>query len=105
RIGLVTPNLQALFFNQINTGAQTIADEADVDLQIISANDDPVQQANAVDNLVAKKVQAVVVASIDTEGIKPALQAAAKAGVKVVAVDGIVDDPSVAAQVGTSNAE
>lgn len=105
KIGLVTPNLQALFFNQINTGAQTIADEADVDLQIISANDDPVQQANAVDNLVAKNVQAVVVASIDTEGIKPALQAAAKAGVKVVAVDGIVDDPSVSAQVGTSNAE
>lgn len=105
RIGLVTPNLQALFFNQINTGAQTIADEAGVDLQIISANDDPIQQANAVDNLVAKDVQAVIVAAIDTEGIKPALQAAAAAGVKVVAVDGIVEDPSVSTQVGTSNAE
>ncbi|WP_426976935.1 substrate-binding domain-containing protein [Pseudarthrobacter sp. O4] len=105
RIGLVTPNLQALFFNQINTGAQTIADKAGVDLQIVSGNDDPTQQANAVDNLVAKKVQAVVVAAIDTEGIKPALQSASKANVKVVAVDAIVKDPSVSAQVGTSNAE
>lgn len=105
RIGLVTPNLQALFFNQINTGAQTIADEAGVDLQIISANDDAIQQANAVENLVAKNVQAVIVAAIDTEGIKPALQAAAAAGVKVVAVDGIVEDPAVSTQVGTSNEE
>ena len=105
QVGLVTPNLQALFFNQINTGAQTVADKVGVDLQIVSANDDPLQQANAVDNLVAKKVQAIVVAAIDTEGIKPSLQAAAKAGVKIVAVDGIVSDPSVLAQVGTSNEE
>lgn len=105
QVGLVTPNLQALFFNQINTGAKTIADKVGVDLQIVSANDDPLQQANAVDNLVAKKVQAIVVAAIDTEGIKPSLQAAAKAGVKIVAVDGIVSDPAVLAQVGTSNEE
>jgi ribose transport system substrate-binding protein len=103
QVGLVTPNLQALFFNQINTGAETIAKKVGIDLQIVSANDDPLQQANAVDNLVAKKVQAIVVAAIDTEGIKPSLQAAAKAGVKIVAVDGIVSDTSVLAQVGTSN--
>lgn len=105
QVGLVTPNLQALFFNQINTGAKTVADKAGVDLQIVSANDDAIQQSSAVDNLVAKNVQAIIVASIDTEGIKPAIQRAAKAGVKVVAVDGIVNDPAVSAQVGTSNAE
>ncbi|MFL4476471.1 substrate-binding domain-containing protein [Paeniglutamicibacter sp. MACA_103] len=105
QIGLVTPNLQALFFNQINTGAQTIADKVGADLQIVSANDDPLQQANAIDNLVAKKVQAIIVAAIDTEGIKPAIQAADKAGVKIVAVDGIVEDPAVSSQVGTSNEE
>lgn len=105
QIGLVTPNLQALFFNQIVTGAQTVADQAGVDLQVISANDDAVAQSSAVDNLVAKKVQAVIVSPIDTEGIKPAVQRAASAGVKVVAVDGIVDDPAVSTQVGTSNAE
>lgn len=105
QIGMVTPNLQALFFNQIVTGAQKVADKAGVDLQVVSANDDAVAQSSAVDNLVAKKVQAVIVSPIDTEGIKPAIQRAAKAGVKVIAVDGIVNDPAVSAQVGTSNAE
>ncbi|MCZ2837867.1 substrate-binding domain-containing protein [Modestobacter sp. VKM Ac-2985] len=104
-IGLVTINLQALFFNQINEAAQAMADEYDVDLQIISGNDDSVTQANAINTLVADGVDAVIVAAVDTEGIKPAIRAADEAGVPVVAVDAIVDDPAVDAQVGTANAE
>lgn len=105
QIGLVIPNLQALFFNQINTGAKTVADKAGATVQIVSANDDPSQQSSAVDNLVTKGVQAVIVDAIDTEGIKPAIERAAKAGVKVVVVDSVVQDPAVSTQVGTSNAE
>jgi ribose transport system substrate-binding protein len=104
-IGLVTINLQALFFNQINAAAQAMADEHDVDLQIISGNDDSVTQANAIDTLVADGVDAIIVAAIDTEGIKPAIRAADAADIPVVAVDAIVDDPAVDAQVGTANAD
>ena len=105
KVGLVTINLQALFFNQINTGAQKIADEAGVDLQIISGNDDSVTQANAFDNLIASGVDAIIVAAIDTDGIKPSIVKADAAGIPVVAVDAIVDDPAVSTQVGTANAE
>lgn len=105
QIGLVTINLQALFFNQINEAAQAMADEYGVDLQIISGNDDSVTQANAVNTLVADGVDAIVVAAIDTEGIKPSIRAADEAGVPVIAVDAIVEDPAVTAQVGTANAE
>lgn len=105
KIGLIVPNLQALFFNQIITGAQTVADDLGADLQTVSGNDDAVQQASAIDNLVASGVDALIVSPIDTEGVKPAIERAAQAGVKVVAVDGIVDSDSVSAQVGTSNAE
>ncbi|MCW2582473.1 MAG: transporter substrate-binding protein [Klenkia sp.] len=105
QIGLVTINLQALFFNQINSAAQAMADEQGVDLQIISGNDDSVTQANAIDTLVADGVDAIIVAAIDTEGIKPSVQAADAAGIPVVAVDAIIDDPSIDAQVGTANSE
>lgn len=105
KIGLIVPNLQALFFNQIITGAQTVADELGADLQTVSGNDDAVQQSSAIDNLVASGVDALIVSPIDTEGVKPAIERAAEAGIKVVAVDGIVDSDSVSAQVGTSNAE
>ncbi|MCO7219104.1 substrate-binding domain-containing protein [Klenkia sp. PcliD-1-E] len=105
KIGLVTINLQALFFNQINSAAQAMADQYGVDLQIISGNDDSVTQANAIDTLVAGGVDAIIVDAIDTEGIKPSVQAADAAGIPVVAVDAVVDDPSVDAQVGTANSE
>lgn len=105
KVGLVTINLQALFFNQINSAAQRVADEAGVELQIISGNDDSVTQANAFDNLIASDVDAIIVAAIDTDGIKPSVAKAAAAGIPVVAVDAIVDAPGISTQVGTANAE
>ncbi|MBY6411537.1 substrate-binding domain-containing protein [Rhodococcus sp. BP-252] len=105
KVGLVTINLQALFFNQINTAAQKIADRTGVDLQIISGNDDSVTQANAFDNLIASGVDAIIVDAIDTDGIKPSIVKADAAGIPVVAVDAVVDDPALSTQVGTANEE
>lgn len=105
KIGLVTINLQALFFNQINTGAQKIADEAGVDLQIVSANDDPLAQVNAIDQFITQGVDAIIVLPIDTEGIKPAIDKGAEAGIPIVVVDGIVESDAVASMVGTANSE
>lgn len=105
KVGLVTINLQALFFNQINTGAQAIADTAGVDLQIVSANDDPLAQVTAVEQLITQGVDAIIVSPIDTEGIKPAIDKAADAGVPIVIVDGIVDSDAIASMVGTANSE
>lgn len=105
KVGLVTINLQALFFNQINTGAQTIADSAGVDLQLVSANDDPLAQVTAVEQFITQEMDAIIILPIDTEGIKPAIDAAAEANIPVVVVDGIVDSPAIASAVGTANAE
>ncbi|PSK99934.1 monosaccharide ABC transporter substrate-binding protein (CUT2 family) [Murinocardiopsis flavida] len=104
RIGLVPINLQALFFNQIVSGAKRVADEAGVGLQVVNGDDDSVTQADAVANLAAKDVDAIIVDAVDTEGIKPAIRDADAAGVPVVAVDATVDDPAVSVQVGTDNA-
>ncbi|MFC3999350.1 substrate-binding domain-containing protein [Nocardiopsis sediminis] len=104
-IGLVTINLQALFFNQIITGAQRVADEAGATLQVVNGDDDSVTQANAISDLVAGGADAIIVDAIDTEGIKPAIREADAAGVPVVAVDATVDDPAVSVQVGVENRE
>jgi ribose transport system substrate-binding protein len=102
-IGLVTINLQALFFNQVNEGAERAAEELGAELRIFNANNDPVQQNNAIENYVQDQVDAIIVLAIDTEGIVPAIEAADEAGIPVVAVDAIVDSPAVATQVGTDN--
>ncbi|MEU5878720.1 substrate-binding domain-containing protein [Spirillospora sp. NPDC047279] len=105
KIGIVPINLQALFFNQINTGAQTVARQAGAQVQIVNGNDDSTVQANAIDDLVANRYDAIIVDAVDTEGIKPAIRRAQAAGVAVVAVDATVKDPAVSTQVGTANAE
>jgi ribose transport system substrate-binding protein len=104
KVGLVQINQQAIFFNQMNEGAQQAADETGVELTIFNANDDPVQQNQAVQNFVQQGFDAVIVVAIDVEGIKPAIQQAAGAGLKVIAVDAIVEDPAVNVQVGVDNA-
>jgi ribose transport system substrate-binding protein len=50
-------------------------------------------------------VDGIIMVAIDVKGILPALQDAAKSGVKVVAVDAKVEDPSVKAFIGVDNAK
>ncbi|MGN9845957.1 substrate-binding domain-containing protein [Nonomuraea sp. H19] len=103
KVGLVQINQQAIFFNQMNEGAQAAAAAQGVELTIFNANDDSVQQNQAVQNFVQQEYDAVIVVAIDVEGIKPAIEEASKAGLKVIAVDAIVDDPAVNVQVGVDN--
>ncbi|TDD71788.1 substrate-binding domain-containing protein [Actinomadura rubrisoli] len=105
KIGIVPINLQALFFNQINTGAKAVAGKAGAHVQVVNGEDDSTKQANAIDTLVAGHYDAIIVDAVDTEGIKPAVRRAKAAGIPVVAVDATVDDPAVSTQVGTANAE
>lgn len=102
-IGLVTINLQALFFNQINGGAQQAADDLGADLQIVDANNDPARQVQAIETFITQQVDAIIVVAIDVEGIKPALTAASDAGIPSVAIDAEVDVPPASAFIGVDN--
>ena len=102
-IGLVTINLQALFFNQINEGAQTAADELGAQLQIVDANNDPARQVQAVETFVTQGVDAIIVVAIDVEGIVPALSAANDVGIPSVAIDAEVAVPPASAFIGVDN--
>jgi ribose transport system substrate-binding protein len=103
KVGLIQINQQALFFNQMNEGAQEAADELGVDLTIYNSNDDPEAQNEAIANFITQGFDAIVVVAIDVEGIKPALVEAKAAGLYVAAVDAVVDSPDVDVQVGVDN--
>jgi ribose transport system substrate-binding protein len=100
---LVQINQQALFFNQMNTGAKDAARKAGAELVIFNANDQPAQQNNAIETYTQQKVQGIVVDAIDVNGIMPAVQSASAAGVPVVAVDAILPAGPQKAQVGVDN--
>ncbi|MDZ4178808.1 MAG: substrate-binding domain-containing protein [Coriobacteriia bacterium] len=104
KVGLVQINQQAIFFNQMNEGAQEAADEVGVDLTIFNANDDPAKQNEGIANFVTQGFDAIIVVAIDVEGVKPAIKEAKDAGVMIVCVDAVVEDDAVDCQVGVDNA-
>ena len=103
---LVQINQQALFFNQMNEGAQAAADEAGVELVIFNANNDSAAQNSAIETYVTEGVDGLIVVAIDVNGVMPAVEQADAAGIPVVAVDAILpDDGPQKAQVGVDNAQ
>jgi ribose transport system substrate-binding protein len=102
---LVQINQQALFFNQMNEGAQAAADEAGAALLIFNANNDPAAQNSAIETYITEGVDGLVVVAIDVNGIMPAVNQAAEAGIPVVAVDAILPEGPQQSQVGVDNAE
>jgi ribose transport system substrate-binding protein len=102
-IALVQINQQALFFTQMNEGAEKKAKELGAKLVIFNANNDPAAQNNAIETYIADKVDGLVVVAIDTNGIMPAVQAAGAAGIPVAAVDAILPPGPQIAQVGVDN--
>lgn len=102
-IALVQINQQALFFTQMNAGAQAAADKAGANLVIFNANNDPAAQNNAIETYIQQKVDGIVVVAIDTNGIMAAVKAADAAGIPVTAVDAILPAGPQKAQVGVDN--
>ncbi len=102
KIAMVQINQEALFFTQMDQGAQAAAKAAGVELAIFNSNNDPSAQNNAIETYIQQKVDAILVVAIDVNGIKPAITEARKAGIPVVTIDAIVNgDNSV--QVGVDN--
>jgi len=101
---MVQINQQALFFNQMNEGASTAASELGDELVIFNANNDPAEQNSAIETYIQQGVDGIVVVAIDVNGIMPAVQQAADAGIPVIAVDAVLPEGPQAAQVGVDNA-
>lgn len=102
---LVNINQQALFFNQINEGAQKAADAAGAKLVIFNANNVPSAQNDAIENYITQKVDGIILVAIDVNGVKPAITAAKAAGIPVIAIDAQIPDGDNVAFIGVDNAQ
>lgn len=100
---LVTINQQALFFNQINEGAQKAADAAGVNLVIFDANNVPSAQNNAIEAYITQHVDGIILVAIDVNGVKPAITEAKAAGIPVIAIDAQIPNGDNVAFIGVDN--
>lgn len=103
-LAMIQINEQALFFKQMQDGAEAAAKQAGVTLAVFNANDRPTEQNNAIETFIQQKVAGILVDAIDVNGLMPAVGEAAAAGIPVVAVDAILPaDGPQKAQIGVDN--
>jgi ribose transport system substrate-binding protein len=89
KIGLVMKTLTNPFFIEMEKGARRAEAEQKVELQVRTAAQETSieQQIQIVNDLIAARVDAIVIAPGDSSSLIPVLQKAAAAGIKLVNID------------------
>ena len=97
QIGLVMKTLTNPFFVEMEKGARRAEREIGITLKVKTAAQETSieQQIQLVEDLIAEKVDAIVIAPGDSQRLVPALKKAADAGIKIVNIDNRLDPESV----------
>ena len=98
-IGLVMKTLTNPFFVEMEKGARRAEKDLNIALKVKTAAQETSieQQIQLVEDLVAAKVDAIVIAPGDSQRLVPTLKKAADAGIKIVNIDNRLDPQTVKA--------
>ncbi|MGX1880786.1 ABC transporter permease/substrate-binding protein [Streptomyces sp. NPDC055287] len=103
KVGMSLSTLNNPFFVQMKAGAQAEAEDAGVDLTVTDAQNDASQQANQLQNFTSEGVKSIIVNPVDSDAVGPAVRAANKADIPVVAADRGVNKADAATLVASDN--
>lgn len=97
KVALVMKTLTNPFFIEMEKGARRAEKELAVELLVKTAAQETSieQQIQIVDDLIAAKVDAIVIAPGDSQRLVPVLKKAANAGIKLVNIDNRLDPESI----------
>ncbi len=102
-VGLAISTLNNPFFVDLRDGAQAAAAKAGVTLIVLDAQNDPARQASSVEDLIAKKVGAVIINPTDSDAVVPTVKKLNAAKIPVITVDRAANGGSVAAHIASDN--
>lgn len=102
-LGLVLSTLNNPFFVTLRDGAQKAADTADAKLIVVDAQDDSAKMTAGIEDLINKKVSAILVNPTDSDAVVPAIQKANEAGIPVFTVDRGANGGTVVAHIASDN--
>ncbi len=86
-IGLVISTLNNPFFVTLKQGAEEMAAKKGVKLIIYDAQDDSAKMTSAMEDLIQKKVDAILVNPTDSNAVVPSIIKANRAGIPVFTID------------------
>jgi ribose transport system substrate-binding protein len=102
-IGLSVSTLNNPFFVSLKEGAEKAAKEAGVELIVVDAQDDTAKQISGVEDLIQKKVSAILINPTDSAAIATAVEAANKANIPVITVDRAAEGGQVVSHIASDN--
>lgn len=102
-VGLAISTLNNPFFVDLRDGAQAAAAKAGVTLIVLDAQNDPARQASSVEDLIAKRVSAVIINPTDSDAVVPTVKKLNAAKIPVITVDRAANGGNVAAHIASDN--
>jgi len=102
-LGLSVSTLNNPFFVTLRDGALDAARSAGVTLIVLDAQDSPAKQLNDVQDLIQRRVSAILLNPTDAAALVPAVLQANRAGVPVITVDRAVAGGKVVAHIASDN--
>ncbi len=93
------------FYKDLEAALRTEAATRGLDLNVVACEMDPAKQASQIEDFIAQKVAAILVAPCDSSAVVPHLKAAQQAGIPVFSADIAVNGLAVVSHIASDNVE
>ncbi|MDD2377424.1 MAG: ribose ABC transporter substrate-binding protein RbsB [Bacilli bacterium] len=103
KIGVSISTLNNPFFVELRDGIKEEAEEYGYDVTILDAQDDTASQLDHIDDLIAQKVDIIIINPVDSDAIASAVEAANDAGIPVITVDRSANGGEVVTHIASDN--
>ncbi|GAA3470026.1 substrate-binding domain-containing protein [Nonomuraea roseola] len=105
KIGMSVSTLNNPYFVQLRAGAEEEAKKLGVSLTVTDAQNDASQQVNQVQNFTSQNMKAIVINPVDSDAAAPAVKAAERSNIPVIAADRGVNGAEVKQTVASDNVQ
>ena len=102
-LGLSLSTLNNPFFVTLKEGAEEKAAELGVKLIVVDSQDDPAKEATNIEDLIQKKVDALLINPTDADAVVPSVQKANAAGIPVFTIDRSAAGGEVVSHIASDN--
>lgn len=105
QIGVTLLTQAHVFYQDLQKGMQAAADSLGLDLHVVAGEWDLARQTSQVENFITQKMNAIIVAPVDSRGIVSAIEEANHANIPVFTVDIASAGGSVTSHIASDNAQ
>jgi len=102
-LGLSLSTLDNPFFVTLKEGAEKAAATAGVKLIVVDCENDPAKEAANLEDLISKKVDALLINPTDAEAVVPSIEKANAAGIPVFTVDRAAAGGEIVSHIASDN--